>query len=62
MDTPEQQDRDNIYPWGYDPEEVREYYETTKREREHEATISSPTSIVARLRCSCVTLIKTIFD
>lgn len=65
MTDPVQQDRDDIYPWGYNHDEVREYYETTRREKAHEATLHNPTDTPTGLyhtaKMCAVRLIK-IFD
>ena len=36
METPEQTDQDEIFNWGHDPEEVREYYESERLRKEAE--------------------------
>ena len=36
MTDPEWQDRDDLYDWGHDPEEVREYYESERLRKEAE--------------------------
>ena len=36
MNTPEQTDRDDLYDWGHDREEVAEYYESERLRKEAE--------------------------
>lgn len=42
MDTPEQQDRDDLHDWGHNQELINEYYESERLRREAEAEKSDP--------------------